>query len=104
MKPTVGIIYCIHCISTGEKYIGQTRRQLTERIRDHYYDSKKNHIRSKLYKQSQKTGWEDFIYGIIIECEVENLDNFVDKLLIFKETSLISSSSQKYKIVNILLG
>lgn len=75
MKPIEGIIYCIHCISTGEKYIGQTRKQLTERIRYHYYDSKKNNVRSKLYKQIQKTGWEDFIYGIVIECEVENLDN-----------------------------
>lgn len=68
-----GIIYCIHCISTGEKYIGQTRRTLKERLRHHKYVSK-NSTRAKLYIQANKTGWNDFICGIVEEVDLEKLD------------------------------
>lgn len=72
-----GIIYCLHCISTGKKYIGQTKRKLDERLKYHRYNAKnkKNKkIKSKLYIQLNQTGWEDFICGIIDEFDLEKLN------------------------------
>ena len=72
-----GIIYCLHCISTGEKYIGQTRRGLNERLRYHRYDAEKyknKNVKAKLYIQVHKTGWGDFICGVIDDFELEQLD------------------------------
>ena len=68
-----GTIYCIHCISTGEKYIGQTRRSIQDRLRYHKYASAKS-SRAKLYIQANKTGWDDFIIGIVEQCEVNQLN------------------------------
>lgn len=68
-----GTIYCIHCISTGEKYIGQTRRSIKDRLRYHKYASTKS-SRAKLYMQANKTGWDDFIIGIVEQCEVNQLN------------------------------
>ena len=36
-----GLIYCVHCISTGKKYIGQTTQILEKRINRHFCDSQK---------------------------------------------------------------
>ena len=73
-----GIIYCLHCISTEEKYVGQTRKSFTDRLRYHRYDAEKSknkrNARAKLYIQVNKTGWEDFICGIIDEFDIETLD------------------------------
>lgn len=74
-----GIIYCLHCISTGEKYIGQTRRSLSERLSCHRSDAKKiknkkSNRKAKLYIQVNKTGWGDFIFGIIDEFDIESLN------------------------------
>lgn len=65
------IIYCAHCISTGKKYIGQTRKELKERIRQHKsscYRNKNKNI--KFYKAIKKYGWENFIWGIIEEGDI----------------------------------
>lgn len=70
-----GIIYCLHCISTGKKYIGQTRQSLKNRMRSHtsaYKNTQK--VRSKLYHQLKKTGWDDFIIGVIGEFNLSELN------------------------------
>jgi group I intron endonuclease len=73
-----GIIYCLHCISTGVKYVGQTKRSFNDRLRYHKYGAEKSknkkNPRAKLYIQVNKTGWEDFICGIIDEFNIETLD------------------------------
>jgi group I intron endonuclease len=74
-----GIIYCLHCISTGEKYIGQTKRGLNKRLKYHKYDAEKyknknKNVKAKLYIQVHKTGWEDFICGVIDDFELEQLN------------------------------
>lgn len=73
-----GIIYCLHCISTGEKYVGQTKRSFGDRLRYHKYSAEKSKnkksSKAKLYIQLNKTGWEDFICGIIGEFDVECLN------------------------------
>ena len=36
----MGIIYCIECLETGEKYIGSTRQTLKHRVSQHRYEAK----------------------------------------------------------------
>jgi group I intron endonuclease len=68
-----GVIYCYHCISTGKKYIGQTdneRRRKYEHSSHYNKKSKDN----KFYRAVKKYGWENFIYGIIENVNIEDLD------------------------------
>lgn len=66
-----GLIYCYHCISTGKKYIGKT---LYERKRkDHHRYMAKIRCRRKFYNAVRKYGWENFVYGIIEECDLSLL-------------------------------
>lgn len=68
-----GKIYCAHCITTGKKYIGQTtKNNLNLRISEHFVDSKKyNH---KFANALKKYGKDNFIWGIIEECEISLLN------------------------------
>lgn len=68
-----GKIYCAHCITTGKKYIGQTtKNNLNLRISEHFVDSKKyNH---KFANALKKYGKNNFIWGIIEECEISLLN------------------------------
>lgn len=64
-------IYCAHCICTGKKYIGQTRKELKERIRQHKNSScKKKYKNVKFYNAIKKYGWENFIWGIVEEGDI----------------------------------
>jgi len=65
------IIYCAHCICTGKKYIGQTRRELKERIRQHKNSFFRNKYKNvKFYNAIKKYGWDNFIWGIIEEGDI----------------------------------
>ena len=66
-----GIIYCYYCIPTGKKYIGQTVYE-ERRKRQHRHDCKRG-IDNKFYRAVRKYGWDQFIYGIIEEYEIEFL-------------------------------
>jgi group I intron endonuclease len=66
-----GVIYCYHCIATRKKYIGKTIHEERRKVR-HKYDSKKG-IENKFYRAVKKYGWDQFIYGIIEECDVNVL-------------------------------
>lgn len=67
-----GKIYCAHCIFTGKKYIGQTITLLDYRISQHFILSKNyNH---KFANALKKYGRDGFIWGIIEECEEDELD------------------------------
>ena len=66
------IIYCAHCICTGKKYIGQTRKELKERIRQHKNSCFSNkHKDIKFYNAIKKYGWENFIWGVIEEGDID---------------------------------
>jgi group I intron endonuclease len=77
-----GVIYCYHCIPTGKKYIGQTKRTLHKRHISHKKDCKSG-MDIKFYRAVRKYGWENFIVGIITECEFNDLDDreifFIEK-------------------------
>ena len=74
-----GIIYIIICKRNNKVYIGQTIRNIEDRIRDHIYYSKKykGKYKSKLYNAINKYGFHDFSYDIL-EDNIKNrkiLDN-----------------------------
>ena len=70
-----GKIYCAHCISTGKKYIGQTKRKfLCDRISGHFTDANKRNRRGKFQKALKKYGRDGFIWGIIEECDLLQLN------------------------------
>jgi group I intron endonuclease len=67
-----GKIYCAHCIFTGKKYIGQTVSVFDYRVSRHFALSKNyNH---KFARALKKYGRDGFIWGIIEECEEEELN------------------------------
>jgi group I intron endonuclease len=63
-----GSIYCAHCLVTGKKYIGKTRQKITTRINQHYKDRKR--LDFLFYRAINSHGWENFIWGVIEECDV----------------------------------
>lgn len=64
-----GTIYCVHCISTGKKYIGQTIQKLQYRINDHFCRSSNSQY--KFHRAIKKYGKNNFIYGVIEECDFD---------------------------------
>lgn len=70
---STGIIYCAHCLVNGKKYIGQTKRKLEKRIKEHVRDTKK-YSYVKFYRSAIKHGWNNYVWGIVEECEVNLLD------------------------------
>jgi hypothetical protein len=62
-----GLIYCVHCISTGKKYIGQTIQKLQYRMNDHFCRSSNSQY--KFHRAIKKYGKSNFIYGVIEECD-----------------------------------
>jgi group I intron endonuclease len=62
-----GTIYCVHCIPTGKKYIGQTIQKLQYRINDHFCRSSNSQY--KFHRAIRKYGKINFIYGIVEECD-----------------------------------
>lgn len=71
-----GKIYCAHCIFTGKKYIGQTRKKLLcDRIASHFVDANKEYRISNFHNALKKYGRNGFIWGVIEECDVSLLND-----------------------------
>jgi group I intron endonuclease len=68
-----GLIYCVHCISTGKKYIGQTTQILEKRIGRHFCDSQKTDYH--FHRAIKKYGKNNFIYGVVEECDIDKLND-----------------------------
>ena len=65
-----GVIYCITCLLTQMKYVGQTTRDLKIRIAEHKY-----HGELYIDQEIQRLGWENFVVEVLEECEtLEKLD------------------------------
>jgi group I intron endonuclease len=67
----MGVIYCLTSPS-GKKYIGQTRRSLEERLRDHVHSKEC----VALHHAIMKYGIETFQKEIIVVCNNEHLDYY----------------------------
>ena len=65
----MGIIYCIHSLSTGKKYIGQTVEKMQRRVVRHFRTVNE----TKNSRAIQKYSKYDFVYGIVEEVEDRNL-------------------------------
>ena len=73
---STGKIYCAHCIFTGKKYIGQTiKNNFNLRIAEHFASANKNNRKGKFQKALKKYGRNGFIWGIIEECDLIELNN-----------------------------
>ncbi len=65
-----GLIYCVHCISTGKKYIGQTVQKLQYRINHHFTCKRPSHF----HRAIRKYGRSNFICGVVEECDFDCLN------------------------------
>ena len=68
----MGIIYCIHNLSTNKKYIGQTVEKLQRRVVRHFRTINE----TKISRAIQKYSKYDFVYGVVEEV---NDRNFLDE-------------------------
>lgn len=98
-----GIIYCYHCIPTGKKYIGQTVQEEVRKQR-HLIDSKRMYC--KFYNAVRKYGWDNFVYGIVDEYDIQFLDEkeiyFIDFFDTYKNgynMTLGGSGRKKYDLI-----
>lgn len=62
-------IYCITCLVNNKKYVGYTSKSINERLRGHFYDSKR--CKYPLSRAICKYGKENFV--------IEILEKFDDK-------------------------
>jgi group I intron endonuclease len=65
----MGIIYCIHSLTTGKKYIGQTVEKMQRRVARHFRTVNETKISRAIKKYSKY----DFVCGILEEVGDKNL-------------------------------
>ena len=68
----MGYIYKITNLINGKVYIGQTRRTIEIRWRDHVYDSKRSEY--PIHRAIRKYGVDNFKIEMLEECENDKLD------------------------------
>lgn len=71
---SIGIIYCAHCIISNKKYIGQTINTLDIRKYKHKNAAKNCKKKNKFYSALIKYGVDNFIWGVIEEVKLEEMD------------------------------
>lgn len=64
----MGIIYKAENLVTGEVYIGQTKKPLCEKKRDHVYEAFKRYATNKFHKALREFGLKNFDWSIVDEC------------------------------------
>lgn len=85
MNNKTASIYCAHCTITGKKYIGKTKQKLEKRIHQHHKDRKR--LDFLFYRAINKHGWDNFIWGIIENCDVFLLNEREEYWISFYKTN-----------------
>lgn len=65
----MGIIYKVENLITSEVYIGQSKKPLYEKRRDHVYEAFKRLATNKFHQALREFGLRNFIWSIIAECD-----------------------------------
>lgn len=86
---TIGIYKITNKIN-GKSYIGQSI-DIEGRIRSHFQETK---TLSPLYSSIKHYGKENFEWAVLIECNVEELDDF--EVLMIKEFNTLFSNGRGY--------
>jgi group I intron endonuclease len=80
-----GKIYCAHCVVTGKKYIGKTKQELEKRIKQHYKD--RNRLNYLFYRAINKHGWDNFIWGLVENCDISIINQREEYWISFYKTN-----------------
>ena len=64
----MGIIYKAENLVTGEVYIGQSKKPLCEKKRDHVYEAFKRFAPNKFHKALREFGLKNFLWSVVDEC------------------------------------
>lgn len=75
-----GCIYLITNKINGKQYIGQTRQDFKQRMRDHVSKAKYNKTNSYLHSAIRKHGWDNFTKEIIETIKTDSLEELIQKL------------------------
>ena len=69
------LVYCIICSRCGDLYIGETKRKLAERLREHLQDIRKNNRTSPVAQHFSRQGHsiEDVSVCVLTTCGSENI-------------------------------
>lgn len=90
-----GIIYKATSKTTGKSYIGQTIKELKDRINQHIkwaYQCEKSNLKFKFQKAIQKFGKNDFEWEILEEYSAPTLP-LLKRILLNRETELINKNN-----------
>lgn len=72
----MGYIYVIKNTVNDKLYIGQTRRTITKRFKEHIDFSKKDSVKTKIYVAMRELGIENFYVEQLITCEDTELNKY----------------------------
>ena len=84
----MGIIYKAENLVTGEVYIGQSKKPLCEKKRDHVYEAFKRQATNKFHKALREFGLKLFSWSIVDECNDCALLSKMEKKYIKKYDSI----------------
>ena len=84
----MGIIYKAENLITGEVYIGQTKKPLCEKKRDHVYEAFRRNATNKFHKALREFGLKNFVWSIVDECNDYALLSKMEKEYIKKYDSI----------------
>lgn len=93
----LGVIYCIENKINGKKYVGQTIRDLEDRINAHFYNSNKRDLNMAITKAIKKYGIDNFKWYILE-------DGIPKELLNEKEVYYIKDYDTYFNGYNLTIG
>ncbi len=85
----MAIIYQAVNKLNGHRYIGQSKNKLNRRISEHKSACFKRIKRHRFYDAIKSYGWDNFVWSVLVTCEVSEMDYY--------ETELISAFNTQFE-------